>query len=910
MKKTVSVLLILIITVSAFVSAIPAYAAKIEFSDVMKDMWSYDSIVYAVSEGYMQGVGGGKFDPEGSLTRGMVATVLWRREGSPAPKAASGFSDVKAGQWYADVVAWAKEAEVVKGITDKTFEPDGLITREQLATMLFRYSSTAPVSVPERADLEPFADDGKVSDWATEALEWAAQAGLIKGTDGNRLDPGGFATREQFAAIVERYDYSFKVSYRRPVVRSSYTKPVYSLVTDADFYVSTTGSDENDGDFDHPFASFEKAVEAVRALDKTGRSGITVAFKAGDYGALSISLTGEDSGTEECPVTYCAYGDGDVVFNDGFDVSASEFVPITEEEKTLFPARAADNIKKADISDRLTSYDPRTQLVMNDEGPRFLARFPNVNSDGTDDLIIGAGFTPDKDHIRITTRLLKNKIDKYHNVYDIILYGYLTTGWYKDTLETAGYTVDPESGGYDFLIPHPETSRAGHLRFLELDGFDSAFWNKTALVGISEELDSPTEYWIDGESKVMYACDPSSDYHFTAGDAPMITMNGAAYINFSGLTFKNSNSKEIEGMYCSHISLYLCDFSRCAAESAVSIDRSDNVTATNCEFSLCAGEALYIAGMKPDVGGRKYYIDNGVRIENNRFTLTGLTIGNTAAVNVGRMSGAAVSHNEFKDCLWGGVCFSGASNTTVEYNVFDRMMWNGDDFGAVYNWGYFDSNGNVIRYNLLFDIRGGTNGRMAVYHDGTIGNEVYGNIFWNCDLPVVNNYVSTCNVFRDNIVITTDEGFGGGFVVYNTDTTVLTEEAIASDDVGSLTGNDIYQTWVSIFKGYDELPDAKAALTANEHWREIFEKTTDLSRVSDHEFCLYNSLTETGNRIISPTGAVQEFSDLLKKHSKIEDNVGIKTDENPFFINPSIGDYRMRDGIDFPFIPFDQIGRK
>ncbi|MBQ6677179.1 MAG: S-layer homology domain-containing protein [Clostridia bacterium] len=910
MKKTVSVLLILIIAVSAFVSAIPAYAAKTEFSDVMKDMWSYDSIVYAVSEGYMQGVGGGKFDPEGSLTRGMVATVLWRREGSPAPKAASGFSDVNAGQWYADAVAWAKEAEVVKGITDKTFEPDGLITREQLATMLFRYSSTAPVSVPERADLEPFADDGKVSDWATEALEWAAQAGLIKGTDGNRLDPGGNATREQFAAIIERYDNSFKVAYRRPVVRASYTEPDYPLVTNADFYVSTAGSDENEGSFDKPFATFAKAVEAVRALDKTGRDGITVAFMAGDYGALSISLTGEDSGTEECPVTYCAYGDGDVVFNNGFDVLSSEFIPITEEEKSLFPAKAADKIKKADISDRLINYDPRTQLVMNDDGKVFLARYPNVGSDGTDELIIGAGYTPDKDHISITARLFKNKIDNYHNVYDLILYGYLTTGWYKDTLETAGYTVDTESDGYVFLIPHPETARMGYLRFLELDGFDSKYWNKTALVGISEELDHATEYWIDKESGVMYAYDPSSDYHFTAGEAPMIMMNGAAYINFSGLTFKNSNGPEIDGMYCSHISFYLCDFSRCAAEDTVRIDRSDTITVTDSTFSLCGGAALNVAGMKPDVGGRKYYIDNGVRIENNYFTLTGLTNGNTAAVNVGRMSGAVVSHNEFKDCLWGGVCFTGASNTTIEYNVFDHMMWNGDDFGAVYNWGYFDSNGNVIRYNLLVDIQGGTNGRMAVYHDGTIGNEVYGNIFWDCDLPVVNNYVSTCNVFRDNIVITADEGFNGDFVVYNTDTTALTEEAIASDDVGSLTGNDIYQTWVSIFRGYDELPDAKAALTANEHWREIFEKTTDLSRVSDHEFCLYNSLTETGNRIISPTGAVQEFSDLLKKHSKIEDNVGIKTDENPFFINPSIGDYRMRDGIDFPFIPFDQIGRK
>ena len=83
----------------------------------------------------------------------------------------------------------------------------------------------------------------------------------------------------------------------------------------------------------------------------------------------------------------------------------------------------------------------------------------------------------------------------------------------------------------------------------------------------------------------------------------------------------------------------------------------------------------------------------------------------------------------------------------------------------------------------------------------------------------------------------------------------------------------------------------------------------DLSRVSDPEFCLYNSLTETGNRLISPTGAVQEFSDLLKKHSVIEDNAGIKTDENPYFINPSIGDYRMRDGADFPDIHFEDIGR-
>ena len=202
MKKLFSFLLAAAMIAAAFAVALPSYAAP--FSDVEDGRWSAASINYAVKCGYMKGVGGDMFDPEGSLTRAMVATVLWRREGEPAPTAPSGFSDVPDGEWYSSAVAWAKETGVVKGITDSTFEPDGLITREQLATMLFRFSSSAQVSVPERADLTPFSDDEKVSDWAGEPLEWAVEAGLIKGTDGNRLAPVGNATREQFAAIIDR----------------------------------------------------------------------------------------------------------------------------------------------------------------------------------------------------------------------------------------------------------------------------------------------------------------------------------------------------------------------------------------------------------------------------------------------------------------------------------------------------------------------------------------------------------------------------------------------------------------------------------------------------------------------------------------------------------------------------------
>ncbi|MBR7033633.1 MAG: S-layer homology domain-containing protein, partial [Clostridia bacterium] len=134
MKKLLSLVFTTLMILSCVAAAIPAGAAKIEFSDVAEDRWSASAIKYAVDNGYMNGIGDGKFDPTGALTRGMVATVLWRREGSPAPTVPSGFSDVPAGAWYADAVAWAKETGVVNGMTATTFAPNAYITREQLAT--------------------------------------------------------------------------------------------------------------------------------------------------------------------------------------------------------------------------------------------------------------------------------------------------------------------------------------------------------------------------------------------------------------------------------------------------------------------------------------------------------------------------------------------------------------------------------------------------------------------------------------------------------------------------------------------------------------------------------------------------------------------------------------------------------
>ena len=137
MKKLLSLLLVLVMTAASVAVVLPASAGDL-FSDVEEDRWSYESIKHAYENGYMNGVGGGKFDPEGSLTRAMVVTVLWRREKSPAIAYSPVFKDVKDGEWYTAAVLWAKDSGVVMGTSATTFSPEDEITREQLVTMLCR----------------------------------------------------------------------------------------------------------------------------------------------------------------------------------------------------------------------------------------------------------------------------------------------------------------------------------------------------------------------------------------------------------------------------------------------------------------------------------------------------------------------------------------------------------------------------------------------------------------------------------------------------------------------------------------------------------------------------------------------------------------------------------------------------
>ncbi len=180
------------------------------FDDVDKKAWFYHSVVFAVEHGLMKGVGNNRFDPNGNVTRAMLVTLLYRNELEPdTGDLDNPFADVKEDQWYTDAVLWAAEAEVVNGMTETSFEPETVISREQIATILYRYADAKELifSNYSQTDLSGFADSADVSNYAEAAIKWAVRESIIAGIDG-KLAPSAPASRAQIATVLMRYfDY-------------------------------------------------------------------------------------------------------------------------------------------------------------------------------------------------------------------------------------------------------------------------------------------------------------------------------------------------------------------------------------------------------------------------------------------------------------------------------------------------------------------------------------------------------------------------------------------------------------------------------------------------------------------------------------------------------------------------------
>lgn len=185
----------------SFKAETPAPVA-LPFTDVKSGNWFYDAVKYAYAQGLMTGTSATTFAPNGTMNRAMIVTVLYRLEKSPAVTGASKFTDVPAGQWYSDAVAWAAANKIVNGYDETTFGPMNAVTREQMAAILFRYEQYKGLeNVTLEENLNRFPDQNKISAYAIPALQWAVGQKIINGNADGTLDPTGTATRAQVAQI-------------------------------------------------------------------------------------------------------------------------------------------------------------------------------------------------------------------------------------------------------------------------------------------------------------------------------------------------------------------------------------------------------------------------------------------------------------------------------------------------------------------------------------------------------------------------------------------------------------------------------------------------------------------------------------------------------------------------------------
>lgn len=208
------------------------------FSDVDAGSWYADAVAYVRDNGLMSGTSAATFEPDGTMTRAMLVTTLYRAAGSPPLENEDlgyPFADVPGDTWYADGVYWARQNGVVNGFTEEEFGPDAPVSREQIAAILWRYAGS-----PAAQEGTDFADEDAISAYAVQAVDWARANGVVNGSEGNQFLPQDHATRAEVATILRNY-----MTRRAPEEPEQPADDTRVLVA----YFSATGNTENVANF-------------------------------------------------------------------------------------------------------------------------------------------------------------------------------------------------------------------------------------------------------------------------------------------------------------------------------------------------------------------------------------------------------------------------------------------------------------------------------------------------------------------------------------------------------------------------------------------------------------------------------------------------------------------------------------
>ncbi|MBR4934174.1 MAG: right-handed parallel beta-helix repeat-containing protein, partial [Clostridia bacterium] len=649
-----------------------------------------------------------------------------------------------------------------------------------------------------------------------------------------------------FIKAQSSFEYQYVYNPVKPI--STYTEKEYPLVKDADIYVSVDGSDKNDGSFEKPIATFERAVEMVRDLKRTAKKEIKVAFMAGNYGYLDLELTEADTGSDKVPITYCAYGNGEVTFSNAVELTLDEFVSINDSEKSLFPEKAASSIKKIDLSskvykgDIVTVQDIYGDYYFGKESPYYgqykgtvtyvaglyddeqsleLARFPNKQSPDGDDYFKILGSAESSITI-LLNQFFKNRFSGYHTYENIQFIGMDQAEYESSFFVIADY--DKETG-----IIKTADSTNGRGVHMAPEGY---FQN------ISKELDTDGEYWIDVENKILYVYAPISPKYYLATEGTLLKVTDADYINFIGLNFKHAMDEGII-VNADHVTIsdaqimgILGSFERDTEFGTHAVILNGNYnTLRDSVLSQLGGGGVSISGGDPD-----YLIPSGTVVDNNLITRFGLMFpGWTSGVKIFDCVGATVSHNEISYTPHIALHFDRgyeekegdirAIDNIVEFNYIHHVATHYRDIGAIYHGECQTNRGNIIRYNLISNVGAGA---WALYlDDGISGQSVYGNTFHNPGgFGILGGAGRDCIVTGNYIIKEGNNPY---------DTTAM---AIGAKYADMLRDDGVERLWTSTWQGtyaqtMNDIPKDPAALKIwQERWPELFEALDERDKIT------------------------------------------------------------------------------
>lgn len=470
------------------------------------------------------------------------------------------------------------------------------------------------------------------------------------------------------------------------------------------YYVATNGKEGADGSQNDPFASVADAQKALRARIAAGNlpdGGITVYIRGGEYSLGSIEFTKEDSGTEKCPITWCAYENETPVFNGGFYIDPSDFTPAPADIKSkLIEQDNASKLLQLDISG--LGLSSSSQLFIADKRAT-IARWPD-NSFIGHFLGDGGGNTIHDDTGRIAMWSSWN---------GAIVAGYPNTDYFREEGLITAFNAD-------------ETFTAT----VNFGGFAHFYF-----YNVLDEISMPGEYYVDTANGKLYLIPPegfdSEKILVTSGGGngtAVVCADGMEYVTFRGLEFKGYRCNVFDIKNAKTVTVDSCTVRNCDSK-AIDINGFDCKVINNTIYNL-GGAGITVGG-----GDQAKLIPANNLVDNNLihdFSQLGGTYAGGVNIASSFDIGITVSHNEIYNTKHLAIS-GGCSDCIVEYNLIHDVCLEANDAGAVYT-GRFEAQDQIYRYNIIYNSynKYGFGSPNGIYvDDGGSYKIAYGNFFYN-----------------------------------------------------------------------------------------------------------------------------------------------------------------------------------